>query len=129
MGKHDAAREQRRHDRHPAELPRPYQASPGETAIVSYSATAAPTAAVNDLLYIHSVISTNLGSSFTVTHGDPVSNPRDAAEEMTDGTAHATVQDVIPLNSGHYIFAAGMASNNALTVSPGYCFGTVQIVR
>jgi hypothetical protein len=112
----------------PANCRVPYQASLGETAIVSYSATAAPTAAANDVLYIYSVISTNIGSSFTVTHGDALS-PRHAAASMDAGTAHATVQDVIPLNSGHYIFAAGMASNAALTVNPAYCFGTIQIVR
>jgi hypothetical protein len=54
----------------------------------------------------------------------------DAAESLQDGTGHATVNMRLPLVAGKtYVFGAGLAANDAVAISPGYCTGVVTIVR
>jgi hypothetical protein len=52
------------------------------------------------------------------------------AESLSDGTAQASVDLRYPLEAGKtYVFGAGFASNNPVTINPGYCMGTVTIAR
>ena len=57
-------------------------------------------------------------------------NSADAAESLQDGTGHPTVNMRLPLVAGKtYVLGAGLATNTAVTLSPGYCMGVVTIVR
>jgi hypothetical protein len=90
---------------------------------MALSATASPSAPVTDVLYISAMVAEN-GGQFQPK------NTVDAAESLQDGTAHATVNVRYPLEADKkYVFGAGVASNAAVTISPGYCQGVVMIVR
>ena len=100
-----------------------YTATSGEIAIVNVHGTATPTNPVNDVLYINVMASVNNGASFSTQ------TLTDSAESMSDGTANASVSKRITLNSGNYIFGAGFSSNSAVSISTGFCEGTVIIVK
>lgn len=100
-----------------------YTAATGDVAIVNVHGTAAPSNPVTDVLYINVMTSVN-GGAFSVQ------TLTDSAESMSDGTANASVSKRINLVAGWtYVFAAGFSSNSAVTVSTGYCEGTVLIVK
>jgi hypothetical protein len=100
-----------------------YTGVSGDVAVIDFSATASPTAPVTDVLYINAMASEDGGQM------EP-KNSVDAAESLQDGTAHATVSMRLPLVAGKtYVFGAGLASNSAVAISPGYCIGVVTIVR
>jgi hypothetical protein len=103
-----------------------YTAQANEVAIIHVHGTGSPTAAVTDILYIVPMVSTNGGANFTSV----LAANTDSAESLQDGTANASVTKRYPLIAGtSYIFAAGFASNSALTINPGYCQGVVMIVK
>jgi hypothetical protein len=57
-------------------------------------------------------------------------NKAKAWESLADGSAHASLNLRYSLEAGKkYVFGAGFASNNQLTISPGFCEGVVTIVR
>jgi Collagen triple helix repeat (20 copies) len=100
-----------------------YTAGSGEMAVIAMSATASPNMPVTDVLYINAMVGENGGQL-------QAKNTVDAAESLQDGTAHATLNVRYPLVAGKtYVFGAGLASNAAVTISPGYCYGVVTIVR
>jgi hypothetical protein len=100
-----------------------YTAGSGELAVIAMSATASPTMPVTDVLYINAMVAENGGQL-------QAKNPVDAAESLQDGSAHATLNLRYPLVAGKtYVFGAGLASNAPVTISPGYCYGVVTIVR
>jgi len=100
-----------------------YTAASGDVAVINFSATGSPTAPKTDVLYLNAMASENGGQM------EP-RNSVDAAESLQDGTAHPTVSMRLPLVAGKtYVFGAGLATNSAVTISPGYCIGVVTIVR
>jgi hypothetical protein len=100
-----------------------YTAASGDVAVIDFSATGSPTEPKTDVLYIDAMASENGGQM------EP-KNSVDAAESLQDGTAHATVTMRLPLVAGKtYVFGAGLATNDKVTISPGYCIGVVTIVR
>ena len=101
-------------------------AGPGESALLTLSATASPPEPLTDVLYVVPMVSSGFAAFKAVSlPGGP-----DAAESLQDGTANASVQAVVPLTAGlPYAFGVGVASNSEVEVSPGYCTGHVQIVR
>jgi hypothetical protein len=100
-----------------------YTAASGDVAVIDFSATASPTAPVTDVLYVDAMASEDGGQ------WQP-KNIVDAAESLQDGTAHATVSMRLPLVAGRsYVFGAGLSTNSAVSISPGYCIGVVTIVR
>jgi hypothetical protein len=104
----------------------PYTAQDGDVAILSLSATGSPTQAINDVLYVVPMRKLN-GDDKWSRATSPLAR---AAESLSDGTAHATAQAVAQLQAGTvYRWAVGIASNNPLTINPGFCQGTVTIVR
>lgn len=91
--------------------------------MINFSATASPTEPKTDVLYLDAMASENGGQM------EP-KNSVDAAESLQDGTGHPTVNMRLPLVAGKtYVFGAGLATNTAVTISPGYCMGVVTIVR
>ncbi|HEY8582815.1 MAG TPA: hypothetical protein VIL49_07700 [Capillimicrobium sp.] len=101
-------------------------AGPGETAIISVSATGSPTAAVNDVMYVNPMISVNGAEPFDRMLATDI----DSAESLQDGTANATAQDMINLEAGKsYRWGVGMATNTPVTINPGYCTGTIMIFK
>ena len=103
----------------------PYTAQAGDVAILSTSGTGSPTASVNDVMYINAMQKIGSGNWLSVNAANT-----DAAESLQDGTAYAAAQAVSTLQAGAvYRWGVGVASNNAVTLSPGYCRGTVMIVR
>jgi hypothetical protein len=100
-----------------------YTAASGDVAVINFSATGSPTEPKTDVLYINAMASENGGQM------EP-KNSADAAESLRDGTAHATVTMRLPLVAGKtYVFGAGLATNDTVTINPGYCIGVVTIVR
>jgi Collagen triple helix repeat (20 copies) len=100
-----------------------YTAASGDVAVINFSATGSPTQPTTDVLYVDAMASENGGQM------EP-KNSVDAAESLQDGTGHATVNMRLPLVAGKtYVFGAGLAANNAVAISPGYCTGVVTIVR
>jgi hypothetical protein len=101
-------------------------AGPGETAVLHLSATASPTNPVTDVLYVLPMVSKGLAPFARVAlPGSPY-----PAEGLQDGTANASVEALVPLTEGlGYVFGVGVGSNNKLSLSPGYCTGTVQIIH
>jgi hypothetical protein len=100
-----------------------YTAASGDVAVIDFSATGSPTQPTTDVLYVDAMASENGGQM------EP-KNSVDAAESLQDGTGHATVNMRLPLVAGKtYVFGAGLAANNAVTINPGYCTGVVTIVR
>jgi hypothetical protein len=100
-----------------------YKAGSGEVAVMSMSAMGSPSVNVNDVLYLYAMVSEN----FLQFHEK---NTVDMAESLSDGTAQTSIDLRMPLEAGKsYVFGAGFASNNAVTINPGYCTGTVTIVR
>lgn len=101
-----------------------YSATIGDIAVVNVHGTATPSAPATDVLYINVMTSTNNGMTFQVQ------TATDSAESMADGTANASVSKriIIPA-SGNYIFGAGFSSNSAVSISTGYCEGTVMIMK
>ena len=103
----------------------PYTAQAGDVAILSVSGTGSPTASVNDVMYVNAMQKIGNGTWVSLNAANT-----DAAESLQDGTAYAAAQAVSPLQAGTvYRWGVGLASNNAVTISPGYCRGTVMIVR
>jgi hypothetical protein len=103
----------------------PYIAAAGDVAVGSVSATGSPTAPVNDVMYVAPLEKQGAGKPASLLPLDV-----DAAESLADGTAHVTAQAVSALQAGAvYRWSVGVASNTALTINPGYCAGTVMIVR
>ncbi len=100
-----------------------YVATSGDVAVVNFHGTATPSNAVNDVLYINVMTSVN-GAGFAAQ------TLTDSAESMSDGTANASVSKRITLNAGStYVFGAGFSSNAAVSISTGFCEGTVLIVK
>jgi hypothetical protein len=100
-----------------------YKAAAGEVAVIDVSATASPSAADNNLLYINAMVSENSGA-FTRR------NTAHAAGSLSIGTTHPTVTVRESLEAGKwYIFAAGFATNSAATITAGYCVGVVTIAK
>jgi Collagen triple helix repeat (20 copies) len=100
-----------------------YTAGSGEVAVISLSATASPTMPVTDVLYIKAMVGENGGQLVE-------KNQVDAAESLSDGTAHPTLDLRYPLVAGKtYVFGAGFSTNAGVMISPGYCYGVVTIVR
>ncbi|MBK6728366.1 MAG: hypothetical protein IPG63_14140 [Xanthomonadales bacterium] len=101
----------------------PYTAGAGEVAIVHLDATAASSSPVADALYLNVMMSVN-GGAFAIQ------TLEDSAESMADGTAHVSTSKRINLVAGWtYLFAAGVSTNTPLSISTGYCHGTVLIVK
>jgi hypothetical protein len=101
----------------------PHTAAASEVAFVTLSGTAS-SAGQNDVLYIFATKSVNGSPNFTVW------NQNDSAESLSDGTAHASIHGVYPLEAGKsYVFAAGFATNGPLQVQPAYCHGAVLILK
>ena len=99
-----------------------YTAGSGETAIVQLNATGSPTLQANDVLYVIAAVWSGTIWDHPIHH--------DTAESLTDGMAHAGAVLAVPLTAGKpYVFGTAFASNNALTISPGFCQGVVQIVK
>jgi hypothetical protein len=102
-------------------------AGTGEAAVIAFSGMGSPSVNVNDVMYINAMISTN-GSIFKEANDE--ANQLDMAESLSDGTAHVGIDQRVQLDAGKtYVFGAGFASNNAVTINPGYCYGVVTIVR
>jgi Collagen triple helix repeat (20 copies) len=100
-----------------------YTAGSGEVAMISLSATGSPTMPVTDVLYINAMVGENGGQLVA-------KNLVDAAESLQDGTAHATLDLRYQLVAGKtYVFGAGLSTNAGVAISPGYCYGVVEIVR
>jgi hypothetical protein len=100
-----------------------YTAGSGDTAVIAISGTGSPTEPKTDVLYVNAMVAEN-GGQFQAK------NTVDAAESLQDGTGHATVNLRYPLEAGKsYVFGAGFATNNGVSISPGYCHGVVTIVR
>jgi Collagen triple helix repeat (20 copies) len=98
-------------------------ASTGQAAVIALTATGSPSVATNDVMYLNAMVSIN-GGAFQVA------SKTDSAESLSDGTAHVTVNIRVPLVAGNtYVFGAGVSSNNALTISTGFCQGVVTIVH
>ena len=98
-------------------------AGPGEVAVIQLAGTGAPSQATSDLLYIFAMVSVN-GAVFAQK------NVNDSANALTGGTAAPSIVVRYPLETGKsYVFAAGFASNAALTIAPGFCHGVVTILR
>jgi hypothetical protein len=77
-----------------------YVAGSGEVAGINMSGTGSPSVQTNDVLYINAMISVNGGVL-------EVKSPLDAAESLSDGTAHVTSQVRYPLQAGKtYVFGA-----------------------
>lgn len=90
--------------------------------MIALSGTASPNMPVTDVLYINAMVGENGGQLLQ-------KNQVDAAESLQDGTAHATLNLRYPLAAGKsYVFGAGFASNSAVSIAPGYCYGVVTIV-
>jgi hypothetical protein len=101
-----------------------YTAGPGEAALLSMSATATPSSASNDVIYVNPMVSTTNGASWQTV------SSVDQAESMSDGTANASTQDLIALQPGtSYRFGVGLSSNGSVAISTGYCTGLVVIYR
>jgi hypothetical protein len=107
-----------------------YIAGPGESAFLTLSAMGSPSLNVNDVMYIAAMASVN-GGTFASLHPKMNSTEyTDMAESLADGTASASVNRVVPLQAGKsYVFGAGFASNNQVTINPGYCYGSVLILK
>jgi hypothetical protein len=98
-------------------------AGPGEVAVIQLVGTGAPSVQSNDILYINAMVSVN-GTAFAQK------NVNDSANAVTGGTANTSIVVRYPLEADtSYVFAAGFASNMAMTISPGYCHGVITILR
>ena len=98
-------------------------AKSGEVAVIGMSASGTASVDANDVLYINAMASVN-GGPFQAL------NSVKQAESLADGTAHPSLDVSQPLTAGQtYVFGAGFASNNALTISTGFCQGVVEIAR
>ena len=101
-----------------------YTAGPGESAFIVLSGTGAPSQTVSDILYIVPMASVN-GALFANLLPD-----KDSADSTAAGTANPSINLVVPLQAGtNYVFGAGFASNSAMDVSPGYCYGSILILK
>ena len=101
----------------------PYTAGAGEAALVTMSATATPSNPAADVLYVNAMLSTD-GGGFTIR------TLIDNAESMSDGTANASTQILIPLEANRaYRFGVGLSSNSSVAISTGYCSALVIIYK
>jgi hypothetical protein len=99
-----------------------HAAGDGEVAVIQLAGTGTPSVDANDVLYIAPMVSVE-GGKFEMKN-----TTIDAAESLSDGTAHATAMLRYPLQAGKkYLFGAGFASNNPLKISTGYCQGIVTM--
>jgi len=100
-----------------------YTAGPGEVAVINLQATASPSAAINDVLYLKVMASTD-SSAFAPVSGVIQANSLNLS---TTHVANSHVQTLTPGTA--YQWGAGLASNTSVTISSAYCAGNVVIYR